>query len=235
MDTRTRLLDSAEELLNASPDSDIAIRDVCGAAGVGLPVLYRQFGDKNGLLRAVVDYGFDRYLETKRRAEPSDNPLEDLRTGWDTHVEFAVAHPAVYRLMFSPSFEQVPRAASEAMRILRDVLKRCAAAGLLAADIDLATQAIMAANIGVALGLVAQPENYRDPALSRRVRDAIHRDVITPDAFARGPRTPSGLGPAANQLAAVILEEATIPLTDPEQALLHQWLRTLTSDSQNAT
>lgn len=234
-DARTRLLDAAEQLLSTSPDRDIAIRDVCRIADVGLPVLYRQFGDKAGLLKAVVDHGFDRYLDIKRDAKPAQDPLEALRAGWDTHVEFAIDHPAVYRLMFSPSFDQVPQAASESMRILRDALELAAAAGLLTVDIDLATQVIMAANIGVALGLVAQPENYRDPALSRRVRDAIHRDVFTPEAFTESPHPPSALTAAANQLAALLLQQETLPLTSPEQALLHQWLRALTSDTPIAT
>jgi AcrR family transcriptional regulator len=235
MDARTRLLDAAEGLLTASPNSDIAIRDVCRIAGVGLPVLYRQFGDKAGLLKAVVDHGFDRYLDIKRDAKPSPDPVEDLLAGWDSHIEFAVSHPAVYRLMFSPSFDQVPRAAGELMRILRDALERAAAAGLLTVDIDLATQQIMAAGIGVSLALVTQPDNYRDPTLSTRVRDAIHRDVFTPDAFTRRPQPPAALAAAANQLAALLLDQKTLPLNDPEQALLHQWLRTLASDSQTAT
>ena len=70
---------------------------------------------------------------------------------------------------------------------------RAAAAGLLTVDIDLATQQIMAAAIGVSLGLVAQPDNFRDPTLSRRVRDAIHRDVFTPDAVTRSPRPPASI------------------------------------------
>jgi AcrR family transcriptional regulator len=32
------------------------------AVGVGAPVLYRLFGDKNGLLAAVIDRAFERYL-----------------------------------------------------------------------------------------------------------------------------------------------------------------------------
>ena len=229
-DARTRLLDAAEQLLTASPDSDIAIRDVCRIADVGLPVLYRQFGDKAGLLKAVVDHGFNRYLDIKRGARFSQDPVEDLLAGWDSHIEFAMSHPAVYRLMFSPSFDEVPRAAGDMMRILREALERAAAAGLLTIDPDLATQQIMAACIGVCLALVTQPENYWDPALSRHVRDAIHRDVFIPDAFTRSPRPPASIASAANQLAALIGEQDSLPLTNPERALLHQWLHTLASD-----
>ena len=63
--------------------------------------------------------------------DSGNDPVVDLRNGWDTHVGFARSHPAVYRLMFSPSFATVPSAAEEAMRLLRAVLDRCAAAGRL--------------------------------------------------------------------------------------------------------
>ena len=121
------------------------------------------------------------------------------------------------------------------MRIFREALGRAATAGLLTVDIDLATQQIMAAAIGVSLGLVTQLANFHDPAISRRVRDAIHRDVFTPDAFSRGSHPPTSLAATANQLAALILEQESLPLTDPEQALLHQWLHTLTAGSPSTS
>jgi AcrR family transcriptional regulator len=225
---RTRMLDAAEELLDASPDRDIATRAVCDKVGVGAPVLYRLFGDKNGLLSALVDYGFDRYLATKRAAAPSADPVVDLRNGWDTHVEFAMAHPAVYRLMFSPGFATVPSAAQEAMRLLREVLDRCAAAGVLRVDPETAAQMIMSANVGVALNLVTQPENYPDPELSRRVRDAVHAAVLVPERAADAP-TPGDRDPlvvAALQLSAV-LRDRPAELGEPETALLLHWLDTL--------
>jgi hypothetical protein len=148
-------------------------------------------------------------------------------------VEFATAHPAVYRLMFSPGFATVPSAAQEAMRLLREVLDRCAAAGLLRVDPDAAAQMIMSANIGVALNLVTQPENYPDPQLSRRVRDAVHAAVLTPERAAED-RDPNDRGPlvvAALQLAAV-LRDRPAELGEPETALLLHWLSTLASTSR---
>lgn len=226
---RTRMLEAAEELLNASPDRDIATRAVCEAVGVGAPVLYRLFGDKNGLLSALVDYGFDRYLATKRAAEPSADPVVDLRNGWDTHVEFAKAHPAVYRLMFSPSFATVPSAAQEAMRLLREVLDRCAVAGRLRVESGVAAQMIMSANIGVALNLVTQPENYPDPELSRQVRDAVHAAVLVPnrtDGRKAGRDDEGSLVVPALQLAAILRDRRT-ELGEPETALLLHWLDSL--------
>jgi AcrR family transcriptional regulator len=224
MDTRTAMLDAAERLLDESADGDISTRAVCEAVGVGAPVLYRLFGDKAGLLSAVVDHGFDSYLATKRAAEPSADPVRDLREGWDTHVAFALAHPAVYRLMYSPAFTTVPGAAAEALGILRDVLDRCAAAGRLRVPPAIAAQTIMSANVGVALSLVAQPGVYTDSGLSTRVRDAVHAQLLVSAEPAPGP---AQLPATALQLSALLGRAASSPLTPAERGLLREWLERL--------
>lgn len=230
MDQRTRILTAAETLLDASPDRDFSTRALCEAAGIGAPMLYRLFGDKDGLMRALVDHGFDRYLAGKRAADVTGDPVADLREGWNSHIAFARAHPAVYRLMYSPNFSAVPDAAYEAVRLLSNVLKRCAADGVLRVDVPQAAQAIMSANIGVALSLLTQPDTYADPHLSDRVRDAVHHVVLTDAAF--GPRTPPAgdLAQLTVRGAAARLDDllATQPeLTLAENALLREWLRRL--------
>lgn len=227
MDTRTRMLEAAEALLDASPDADISVRAVCEAVGVGAPVLYRLFGDKEGLLRAVVDYGFDRYLATKRAAPPSADAVEDLRSGWDTHVAFARAHPAVYRLMYSPALAAVPDAAAEALRLLREVVDRCAAAGRLRVSPDGAAQAIMAANVGVALSLVSQPDVYGDPDVSTRVRDAVHAALLVLESPVPAS---SAVSVTALQLSAQLAASPDARLVPAELALLDVWLVRLSLD-----
>lgn len=222
------MLEAAEALLDASPDGDISTRAVCDAVGVGAPTLYRQFGDKNGLLSAVVDYGFDRYLSIKRAATPSADPVADLRSGWDSHVAFALDHRAVYRMMYSPALAGVPKAAEEALRLLREVLDRCAEAGRLRIAPDLAAQTIMSANIGVALSLVTQPDTYTDEALPTRVRDAIFASVLT-DAPTTPTSTANDLSGAALTLAAKLRSTPTEALTGNEKALLQDWLTRLTT------
>ena len=86
-------------MLSESADADVSTRAICQAAGVSAPALYRHFADKDNLLAAVVDFGFEQYLAGKRAAVPSDDPVRDLRTGWDNHVGFAVANPNYYRRM----------------------------------------------------------------------------------------------------------------------------------------
>jgi len=224
MDTRTRILEAAAALLADSPVADVSTRAVCEAAGVGAPALYRQFGDKEGLLSAVVDYGFDQYLAGKRAAKPSADPVQDLRDGWDSHVAFAVSHPSYYRLMYSPAVSAPPEAAAEAHRLLVAVLERCAAAGRLRMSPEAAGQMVMSANVGVALMLVSRTATYT-PDVSTRVRDAIHAAILTPDGS--GGQAPGDTASVAISLGALLRQSPAPVLTEAETALLHEWLNRL--------
>ncbi|WNI19454.1 TetR/AcrR family transcriptional regulator [Actinacidiphila sp. ITFR-21] len=223
MDTRTRILRAAADLLSRSTDADVSTRAVCEAAGVGAPILYRQFGDKAGLLSAVVDYGFEQYLAPKRAAVPSADPVQDLRNGWDHHVRFAVENPNYYRLMYSPGLSVPPEAAAEAQRLLRGVVERVAAAGRLRVAPETATRMVMSANSGVALSLIARPALYPDPAFSDRVRDAVIGAVtLTPD-----PVAAATVATTAAMLGSQLRAAPPAALTAAETALLRQWLDTL--------
>mgnify|MGYP004501933509 CR=1 FL=1 len=223
-DVRTALVAAAERQLAASPEGDIATRAVCEEVGVTQPVLYRLFGDKRGLLDAVADAGFERYARRKRKLEVTGDPVADLHAGWDDHMAFAMAEPAVYQLMFAPR----PRAASTAHRRIQELLEatlvRCAAAGALATTPRLAAQLILPANVGVALSVIAQPGLYDDPALSHRARDAVFGAVLT-RATAPAPAEP--VRDAARRLRSQLALAGTAHLEPAEAALLDRWLERL--------
>lgn len=222
MTTRSVILDRAAELLAASPSGDVATRAVCEAAGVTQPVLYRLFGDKDGLLAATVDMVWDQYLSMKRAAEQSPDPLDDLRAGWDSHVEFALAHPHAYRLLFGTTLTTTPESAAEAMRLLRVNLDRLAASGRLRTAPDRAAQMIMAANSGVALSLVLRPSEHADRSVSTLVRDAIHRAVLVDHDHALD--TAQAQETAALTLRSGLQAQSAELFTPAEAGLLDEWL-----------
>ncbi|MCS7483954.1 TetR/AcrR family transcriptional regulator [Umezawaea endophytica] len=222
MSTRARILEAAAELLAESPIADVSTRAVCEAAGVGAPALYRQFGDKEGLLSAVVDHGFEKYLAGKRAAVPSEDPVRDLRNGWDSHVAFALENPSYYRLMYSPTVSGTPAAAVEAHQLLLRVVERCAAAGRLSVSPEVAAQMVMSANTGVALVLITRRELYA-PEVSTRVRDAIHAAILVP-----GGTPVADNGGTASALGAQLRRSPQEKLTAAETGLLQEWLTRLT-------
>ncbi|MEU3463890.1 TetR/AcrR family transcriptional regulator [Streptomyces sp. NPDC006733] len=232
MNTRARILQVAADLVAESPDGDVSTRAVCEAAQVGAPALYRYFGDKEGLLSAVVDHGFDRYLAAKRQHAAGDDPVQDLRDGWDSHVEFALRNPNLYRLMNSPAMRTTPAAALESHQILTRDLERAAALGKLRLAPELAAQIVMSANVGVALMLVARPSTFTDRSTSHRVRDAVHASVLTPDALTPRPAPDtSASGPddtqlqsTASRLSALLRRSPDRTLSVAETVLLTEWL-----------
>lgn len=213
--TRERILRVAADLL-ASAGEGFSTRAVCDAAGVGAPTLYHHFRDKQGLLDAVASYGFERYLVTKRAGRVSDDPVADLRAGWDAHLGFGLAYPAFYVLMYGKIRPGArPEAAEEGHRILLGIVQRIADAGLLRVPVELAASMIHAAGIGVTFSLINTPEDERDPELSTRTREAVLAAVtVSP-------------GEDADPLAELRARLATrVPdgLSANEAALLGEWL-----------
>ncbi|MGQ4433514.1 TetR/AcrR family transcriptional regulator [Streptomyces sp. SAS_260] len=222
MNTRSLIIEAAAGLIAQSPSGDVSTRAVCEAAGVQQPVLYRLFGDKGGLLAATVDHVWDQYLETKRAAEKSADPLQDLLAGWDSHVAFALAHPNAYKLMFAPALRSMPEAAQEALRILRAVLERLAAQGRMRIAPEIAARMIMTATTGVALGLIMRPALYPDTALSTQVRDAMVQAILLAPAADTAPG--DARAAAATTLLSSLDDLTPEPFTSAESALLGQWL-----------
>jgi AcrR family transcriptional regulator len=218
---RAALIEAAERQLASASDGDIATRAVCEAVGVTQPVMYRLFGDKNGLLDAVADAAFKQYARRKQDLEVTDDPVTDLYAGWNDHMAFAAENPALYQLMFTPR----PRSAATAYRRILDLLEstlmRCAAAGALVTTPRLAAQLILPANIGVALSRIAQPDLFDDPALPDRTRDAIFAAVLTESKVPAGP---DPVRAAARQMRSQLALTSTDKLEPVETALLDRWL-----------
>jgi AcrR family transcriptional regulator len=229
--TRERILAAAANLLAEGGSEAVSTRAVAAAAGVQAPTLYRLFGDKQGLLDAMTTDGFQRYLAEKKTLAPSDDPVEDLRRGWDLHVEFGLTHPAFYVLMYGlVQPERRPAVAEETHRLLRGQLDRIAAAGRLRTPPDAAARLVSATSTGITLALISTPPGERDPDLSPRARESILATITTPIGHDAQGNSDTPLATRALALDAAITENPH-PLTRSEAALLRDWLHRLASDS----
>ncbi|MFJ3473446.1 TetR/AcrR family transcriptional regulator [Microbacterium maritypicum] len=220
MSARPVVLEQAARLLAQSPTGDISTRAVCEAAGVTQPVLYRMFGDKNGLLVAVVDHVWDQFLSAKRAAERSEDPLEDLFSGWDGHVAFAMQHPHAYRLLFANMLSTNAAAADEAMAILVENLDRLAAQGRLRIEPTVAAKLVMAANSGVALAML-RTGAQANTSLSQLMRESLYRSLLTDGGERMPDRDAAAI--AATTLTAR-LGDGDDRFTPSETALFVDWL-----------
>jgi len=215
---RDQIVAAAARLLARGGREAVSTRAVSTEAGVQAPTIYRIFGDKQGLLDAVAEHGFAAYVGPKRHRRASGDPVEDLRTGWDLHLAFGLANPALYVLMTEPRPDGPPPAAVAGIDYLSGLVERIAATGRLSVPVSQAVQLIHAAGSGATLTILAMPEDERDTTVSRLAREATI-NAITTDAPASPVPGPAG--------AAVALRAALpdLPaLTEPERALLAEWL-----------
>ena len=212
---RDRLLLAAAELLESG--ATVSTRAVCERAGVQAPTLYHHFGSKQGLIDAVVNHGFTQYTAV----ESSGDPLHDLREGWDRHVRFGLEHPSFYGLLYGRAEPGKPCAVTApAHAALRERLTGAAAQGLLKVPAADAAEQVFAANVGITLTLITQPEP--DFGLSGRVREAALAGVLhTPSAD-----TPATRASAALTLRALV-DNNPGDLTPGERGLLGELLERL--------
>lgn len=224
--TKDRIVRAAAELLAEGGREAVSTRAVAAAAGVQAPTIYRQFGDMRGLLDEVASHGFSTYLRDKTTRERAEDPVEDLRRGWDLHIGFGLANPAFYKLMYGdPVPGTEPAAAREAAEILHGLVRRVAEAGRLRIGVERAARMIHAAGMGVVLSLIAVENEDRDPALSEATRETILAAVTT-DETAGLEDEGAGDDRVASRAVALkaVLPEASAELTPGERIVLSEWL-----------
>lgn len=221
---RARIIAAALKLLAVGGQDAVSTRAVSAAAGVQPPTIYRFFGDKDGLLDAVAARGFSDYIASKTAVPPSDDPVEDLRRGWDMHVELGLVNPALYMLMYGrPRTGGTASPASAAADVLAGHIGRIAEAGRLRVSERLASALVHAAGSGTTLSLIAVPEDKRDLSLSVIAREAVIAAISTDRPVGREP------GPVAAAAALRAALPRIEKLTANERALMGEWLDRITT------
>lgn len=100
-DLRAALLREAEAELAEKGVETFSLRGVAKRAGVSHAAPAHHFGDVAGLLTALAAEGSRRFLETQLRREAgAKTAVARLLESGVAYVEFALANPALFRLMF---------------------------------------------------------------------------------------------------------------------------------------
>ena len=133
MDTRVALLAAALKVLEDECEAQFSTRAVCALAKVTAPTLYHHYGSADGLLSAAMAEAFSQFLDSKKAAVKSTDPVTALREGWDDYVRFAAARPRLYAAMMSRVLQgaQIP-AAQQAFTLLIERIATIEAQGRLA-------------------------------------------------------------------------------------------------------
>jgi AcrR family transcriptional regulator len=152
--TREALLAAAEYLLETGGLEAITVRTVCEVAEVKAPTLYHYFGDKDGLLDALVATGIQEFFQMKTATTETDDAVADLVAGWQGFIHFTLQRPQLFRLLIHRVGDN-PEILDAATATTKGRLNRLAAQGRLSTDVPFASYSLMALSNGVA-GLVTQ-------------------------------------------------------------------------------
>ncbi len=217
---RNAIVEAAVRLLAGGGAAALTTRAVARAAGVQAPTIYRLFGDKDGMLDAVAERVMATYVaETSASAENEiGDPVDDLRAGWQLHMQFGLANPDLYVLLTSPARGRRSSAAAAGARVLRARVHRLAEAGRLRVDERRAVDLVHAAGTGALLTLLAKPAEERHMALADALFEAVVEAILLD--------TPVVSDPGALPLAVAF--STTIPqlraLTEAERGVLAEWV-----------
>jgi AcrR family transcriptional regulator len=101
-DLKASLLTIAREQLEASGVQHLSLRKLAEQAGVSRTAPYHHFKDKNALLSALAEQGFQEWQETAKAIfdDESDDAVGKFQRFVVEYVSHAVNNPQVYDLMF---------------------------------------------------------------------------------------------------------------------------------------
>jgi AcrR family transcriptional regulator len=220
---RGRIIDAAAQLLKEHGPTAVTTRAVAVGAGVQPPAIYRLFGDKDGLLEAVAEHVMAGFVDSKAgivdiAVADGVDPLDDLRAGWDTQLEFGLANPDVFRLLSEPGRVVNSPSAAAGRRVLAKRIRRVAESGRLRVSERRALGLVQAGGIGTIQTLLATPPEQRDPGLGEAMYEAVLAQILT-DAPERD---------SDDTVAATVAFRAIAPsltaLTASERQLMADWL-----------
>ena len=108
-DLRQTVLHEAAKIIEKEGLAALSLREVARRAGVSHNAPYRHFPDRDSLLAALVEEGFQMFADELAR-----RPRREMG---EAYVEFALSHPQRFRLMFGGAvkLEKRDRRAYEAL------------------------------------------------------------------------------------------------------------------------
>jgi AcrR family transcriptional regulator len=223
LDARRKIVEVAARLLREQGPAAVTTRGVAQAAGVQAPMIYRLFGDKDGLLDAVAEHVLAAYSSAKSahvEAASAENvdPLEDLRDGWRAQIEFGLTNATLFALLSDPARGFRSPAARAAADVLRARVHRVASAGRLRVSEERAVNLIRAAGAGTVQTLLSMPPDDRDPGLADTMYEAVLREIVN-----AAPEV-SDTGPVAAAVTLRALVARLGMLSNAERQLLTEWL-----------
>lgn len=197
-DLRTAILDAARHLIVAKGHRDVSMRDIAGDVGCSVSSLYLYFANRDALIHALIDEGFQRWYDEQLALDAAHaDAWARLEATARAYVAFGLGRPELYEIMylFHPqSMERLPKELYRRARRSHDQLaatvRDCVGAGAIDDDAArLTATAVWATLHGAVSSLLAERVDVRiDRAayIDRAVRFVV--DAVRAEAGRRETR-----------------------------------------------
>jgi AcrR family transcriptional regulator len=131
---RSATLDATRTLLLREGYENLSMRKIAAAVGCSVSSIYLYFANKDELVHALIDEGFQLWYEIVRSSASVDEPpIHRLELHCREYVEFGLANPEYYEIMymFHPRRmarfpKEMYRRASRSMDTLTEMVRECA-------------------------------------------------------------------------------------------------------------
>ena len=124
-------IDEGLRLLEVGDLEKLSLREIARNVGVSATALYRHFPDKGALLRALAIEGVERLGQAQVTAtQRAGGGAGGFNASGRAYVRFALANPALFRLMMSCG----PQEGSSAMQFLLENVDKLAPPGAAALE-----------------------------------------------------------------------------------------------------
>lgn len=101
LELRTKILDAARELFVKDGYEAVSMRKIAERIEYSPTAIYLHFADKSALLQELAASDFAALAEQFQKLGRIDDPLERLVKCGKAYVDFGLAHPNHYLLMFT--------------------------------------------------------------------------------------------------------------------------------------
>lgn len=107
-DLRSALVEAGLKALETTDIETVSLRQLARDVGVSATAVYRHFPDKRALFAALADAGIGRLAQAQQAAADAAAPEQSFAATGRAYVRFALAHPALFRLIFAYACPEGP-------------------------------------------------------------------------------------------------------------------------------
>jgi AcrR family transcriptional regulator len=174
------------ELLEEDGATALSLRAVARRAGVSPGAPYRHYADRNALISAVAAVGYRELGAHLAAAHPSPSTPDDLAAVAIAYVHFALARPALFRVMFSEPCDRDSSERVAATAAISEYVGAIVRQSFPGADVEAMSTAVWALVHGLAfLHLDGKLDASTPEVVSGRVRAAVDAVLTASEVTSR--------------------------------------------------